>query len=163
MYVSHRWNNFCLRKAGGSRLIQSVEEQERNAEYWHFGNFLWTKWQWESEVKHCVVTTHTRLCLKFKCDKWKWSFAKRSSSGESHSLFFPPCFTLCRAHNVFCLPNVPICCPVKKQHFFFCQYRGQVILRHDSEHDCREVNFVGSLYEFYIWFSELALLNIYFC
>lgn len=89
MYVSHRWNNFCLRKAGGSRLIQSVEEQERNAEYWHFGNFLWTKWQWESEVKHCVVTTHTRLCLKFKCGKWKWSFAKKSSSGESHSLFFP--------------------------------------------------------------------------
>lgn len=37
-----------------------------------------------------------------------------------------------------------------------------MILRNDPEHDGREVTFVGSLYEFYIWFPELALLNINF-
>lgn len=38
-----------------------------------------------------------------------------------------------------------------------------MIIRNDPEHDGREVNYVGSLHEFYKWFVLLALLNMNFC
>lgn len=55
------------------------------------------------------------------------------------------CFILSRADSVFCFPNVPTYCPVRRNIIISMQRAGDS--RMDSDHDGREVKFVLSLYQ----------------